>query len=52
MIDCNYTERLSFVKKFLKENDAKLIAHYYVDAEIQKLGVVLKLVLSGKIKIY
>ena len=38
MIDYNYTERLSFVKKFLKENDAKLIAHYYVDAEIQKLA--------------
>ena len=38
MIDYNYTERLSFVKKFLKENNAKLIAHYYVDAEIQKLA--------------
>ena len=38
MIDYNYTERLSFVKKFLRENDAKLIAHYYVDAEIQKLA--------------
>jgi len=38
MIDYNYTERLSFVKKFLKKNNAKLIAHYYVDAEIQKLA--------------
>jgi len=38
MIPSNYTERLRYVKNLLKMNDAKLIAHYYVNSEIQKLA--------------
>tara|TARA_Y100000389_G_scaffold52091_1_gene47887 strand:+ start:16878 stop:17870 length:993 start_codon:yes stop_codon:yes gene_type:complete len=38
MISTQYNEKLSFVKNFLKKNNAKLIAHYYVDSEIQKLA--------------
>tara|TARA_Y100000768_G_C23986675_1_gene689288 strand:- start:2545 stop:3537 length:993 start_codon:yes stop_codon:yes gene_type:complete len=34
----SYKERLRFVKNLLKKNDAKLIAHYYVNSEIQKLA--------------
>ena len=37
MNDSNYKRRLEEVKKFLDANDAKLISHYYVDSEIQRL---------------
>ena len=33
----NYTNQLNSIKKFLSENNAKLISHYYVDSEIQKI---------------
>ena len=38
MNSIDYKEKLRFVKNFLKSNDAKLIAHYYVNSEIQKLA--------------
>jgi len=38
MNQSNYKERLRVVKNLLKRNNAKLIAHYYVNAEIQKLA--------------
>ena len=38
MKSSNYKERLRVVENLLKRNDAKLIAHYYVNAEIQKLA--------------
>ena len=37
MNESNYKRRLEEVKKFLDTNDAKLISHYYVDSEIQRL---------------
>ncbi len=37
-MDSHYNEKLNLVKDFLKKNNAKLIAHYYVDAELQKLA--------------
>ena len=37
MNESNYKRRLEEVKKFLDVNDAKLISHYYVDSEIQRL---------------
>ena len=37
MNEGNYKRRLEEVKKFLDTNDAKLISHYYVDSEIQRL---------------
>jgi len=37
-MNIQYPEKLKFVKNFLKQNDAKLIAHYYVDEELQKLA--------------
>ena len=37
MNQSNYKKRLEEVKKFLDVNDAKLISHYYVDSEIQRL---------------
>ena len=37
-MDSHYKEKLNLVKDFLKTNNAKLIAHYYVDAELQKLA--------------
>ena len=37
MNESNYKRRLEEVKKFLDANDAKLISHYYVDSEIQRL---------------
>ncbi|MEC7677531.1 MAG: quinolinate synthase, partial [Pseudomonadota bacterium] len=33
----NYTNQLISIKKFLSENNAKLISHYYVDSQIQKI---------------
>ena len=33
----NYINQLNSIKKFLSENNAKLISHYYVDSEIQKI---------------
>ena len=33
----NYTNQLNSIKKFLSENNAKLISHYYVDSQIQKI---------------
>ena len=33
----NYTNQLNSIKQFLSENNAKLISHYYVDSEIQKI---------------
>lgn len=38
MIDQSYRDKLSEVKTLLSKNDAKLIAHYYVDGELQKLA--------------
>ena len=38
MKSSNYKERLRVVKNLLDRNDAKLIAHYYVNSEIQKLA--------------
>ena len=37
MNESNYIRRLEEVKKFLDAHDAKLISHYYVDSEIQRL---------------
>ena len=37
MIESNYKKRLDQVKTFLDINNAKLISHYYVDSEIQRL---------------
>ena len=37
MIETSYKKRLEQVKTFLNNNDAKLISHYYVDSEIQRL---------------
>ena len=37
-MDIQYSEKLKIVKNFLKQNDAKLIAHYYVDQDLQKLA--------------
>ncbi len=34
----SYTDRLEFTRNFLEKNDAKLIAHYYVNSDIQKLA--------------
>jgi len=33
----NYINQLNSIKKFLSKNNAKLISHYYVDSEIQKI---------------
>ena len=38
MTEQTYTEKLLVIKNFLKRNNAKIIAHYYVDEEIQKLA--------------
>ena len=37
MIESSYKKRLDQVKTFLNINNAKLISHYYVDSEIQRL---------------
>ena len=34
----NYTNYLNVIRKLLIENDAKIIAHYYVDEQIQRLA--------------
>ena len=34
----SYTDYLNNIKKLLLENDAKIIAHYYVDEQIQRLA--------------
>jgi len=33
-----YTDYLNNIKKLLIENDAKIIAHYYVDEQVQRLA--------------
>ena len=38
MTEQTYTEKLLVIKNLLKRNNAKIIAHYYVDEEIQKLA--------------
>ena len=37
MKENSYKKRLEEVQNFLDTNDAKLISHYYVDSEIQRL---------------
>ena len=34
----NYINYLNVIRKLLIENDAKIIAHYYVDEQIQRLA--------------
>ena len=34
----NYTNYLNVIRKLLIENDAKIIAHYYVDEQVQRLA--------------
>ena len=34
----SYTDYLNNIKKLLLENNAKIIAHYYVDEQVQRLA--------------